>query len=261
MSLGCLPFSGNRRTHRTVPLEQIRDALTDIGCNAVASHRSSALLWDLLPEHDIIDVVVSRAHRPRPRPGVVIHRATNLADHEVSVRHGVRCTNPLRTLADLGAVEPDAVATALTNAAVTRLVIPTAAAAVLDRMSVRGRPGLGPLRAALDDWPSLVAEPDSELEVIIGRLLRDANLQGFGFHPLIEGFEVDFAHCARRVILEADGFEFHSSRAAFENDRLRDATLAAAGWLVVRVTWWQVTEHPGEVIDRLRRTLWHREAG
>lgn len=243
-----------------MPIERIRDVVADVGCGAVASHRSAAFLWGLIPERDIIDVVVSRAHRPRPRPGVVIHRATTLGEFEISSRNGVRCTNPLRTLADLGAVEPAVVQAALTHAAVSRLVIPSAAAAALDRLSVRGRPGLGPLRAAIDDWPTMVNEPDSELEVIIGRLLRDANLRGFEFHPFIEGFEVDFAHRTRRVVLEGDGFEFHSSRAAFENDRLRDATLASTGWLVVRVTWWHVAEHPGEVVDRLRGTLWHREA-
>ncbi len=67
--------------------------------------------------------------------------------------------------------------------------------------------------------------------------------------------EVDFADPLPKVVVECDGFEFHSSREAFETDRLRDATLAAQGWAVVRVTWLQVREDSAGVVDRLRRTI------
>lgn len=38
------------------------------------------------------------------------------------------------------------------------------------------------------------------------------------------------------VGVELDGFEFHSSRDAFERGRARDADLAAVGWLMVHFT-------------------------
>jgi very-short-patch-repair endonuclease len=48
---------------------------------------------------------------------------------------------------------------------------------------------------------------------------------------------------------------FHGHRAAFENDRLRDQQLAAEGYVVVRVTWRQLTEEPMAVLARLARAL------
>ncbi len=237
---------------------RLRLVVASIGPDAAASHRTAAFLWGFGPLDEVIDVLLPRHRRPRPRPGVRIHRSVGFDGGETSVRDGVACTNPLRTLIDLGAVAPERVPMALAATAVSRLVIPSAARRALDRASVRGRPGLGALRAALDDWPLGDQAPDSELEVIVARLLRDHGLSGFEFHPRITGFEVDFAHIAKRTVIETDGWEFHSSRPAFEEDRRRDAVLAAAGWLVVRVTWWQVVERPAEVVDRLRRALVRR---
>ena len=261
-----LPIVLDSGTHRCVisdaasdvVLEELRRVLASIGPDALASHRTAASLWGFGPIGDIIDVLVPRRRRPRPRIGVQIHSSLHFDPAETSIRDGIRCTNPLRTLLDLGAIAPERVSAALAATAVSRLVIPSSARAALDRASVRGRPGLGALRAALDDWPLGDDAPDSELEVVVARLLRDRRLRRFEFHPRIAGFEVDFAHRGKRVVVETDGWEFHSSRLAFEEDRRRDAVLAAEGWLVVRVTWWQAVERPDDVAERLRSALARR---
>jgi very-short-patch-repair endonuclease len=233
----------------------IKAAIEEVGCNAAASHRTAAALWGLIEDCSAIDLVVPHHCRPRSLAGVDVHRTRHLEPDETTVWRGVRTVTPPRALTDLGAVAPQLVSDAVDAAAVSRLVTPSAACAALDRASKHRRPGLRALRSALDAWPRGVDLPDSKLEIELGRLLRRNKIRGFTFHPHIEGFEVDFAHLVRRVIIESDGYEFHSSRAAFENDRRRDSTLAAAGWLVVRVTWWQVVEQPTEVIERLRSAL------
>jgi very-short-patch-repair endonuclease len=63
--------------------------------------------------------------------------------------------------------------------------------------------------------------------------------------------EVDFCWADRRLVVEADGYEFHSTRAAFERDRRRDLLLRRAGWTPVRVTWRQLAQAPTEVRDAL----------
>lgn len=69
------------------------------------------------------------------------------------------------------------------------------------------------------------------------------------FVPTEEGpFEVDFCWPDRRLIVEADSFEFHGTRAAFEDDRRRDQLLRARGWTPVRITWRQLNERPKEVV-------------
>ena len=58
------------------------------------------------------------------------------------------------------------------------------------------------------------------------------------------GYEVDAYWPAHRLIVEVDGYRFHSGRQAFERDRRKDAALQAAGNRVVRVTWSRLTNEP-----------------
>lgn len=52
---------------------------------------------------------------------------------------------------------------------------------------------------------------------------------------------IDLGIVGTLLIIEADGYEFHSSSAAFEEDRRRDAELAAMGYVVIRLTYAQIT--------------------
>ena len=237
------------------PVDRIGAAVASLRDPVLASHRSAALLWEIAPaDPDVVDVILPRRSLPEPRCGVVVHRPRDRGDLNVSTRSGIPCTNPLRTLIDLGAVAPEWVEPAFEQLTIRRIVTPSAARALLDRRSRHGRDGAGALRAVLDDWPLGDSCPDSALEVACARILRTHGHGDFVHHALIEGFEVDFAFHRERVIVEGDGFEHHGTRAAFEADRQRDAILSAAGWVVVRVTWWQLRDEPREFAERLRRT-------
>ncbi len=71
----------------------------------------------------------------------------------------------------------------------------------------------------------------------------------------VQGYEVDFFWRDHGLIFEVDGYAYHSSPAAFERDRRRDADLHDADFRVRRVTWKQLTEEPDAVAARLRRAL------
>ena len=73
-------------------------------------------------------------------------------------------------------------------------------------------------------------------------------------HPLGR-YVIDFAWPREQVLVETDGYATHGHRTAFERDRARDATLHAAGYVVLRFTWRQITEEPLEVIARLAQVL------
>ena len=62
------------------------------------------------------------------------------------------------------------------------------------------------------------------------------------------GYEVDFLWRAARLVVEVDGFAYHSTRQAFERDRRRDAELQAAGFRVVRLTYRQILAEPDSVL-------------
>lgn len=75
-------------------------------------------------------------------------------------------------------------------------------------------------------------------------------------HPILCGtkqYYADVAIPSRNVIIEVDGFEFHSSRDAFENDRVRQNDLVLAGWVVLRFTWLQLTNDPAGCLDQIRQ--------
>jgi very-short-patch-repair endonuclease len=66
---------------------------------------------------------------------------------------------------------------------------------------------------------------------------------------------VDFVWRDKHLAVETDGYSFHSTRAAFERDRLRDAELTARGFRVIRITWRQLTEQPLAVVARIAGAL------
>lgn len=49
-------------------------------------------------------------------------------------------------------------------------------------------------------------------------------------------FRIDLAYPERRLAMELDGWEFHRTRTAFDDDRARANPLIAAGWTLVRFT-------------------------
>ncbi|MGI8595310.1 MAG: type IV toxin-antitoxin system AbiEi family antitoxin domain-containing protein [Solirubrobacteraceae bacterium] len=77
-----------------------------LGPGAAASHRAAVGLWGL---HGFRASIVE-VSRPTPGrvacPGVIVHRAPDLAPAHVCMRRGVPVTRPARTLVDLGAVAP-----------------------------------------------------------------------------------------------------------------------------------------------------------
>ena len=70
----------------------------------------------------------------------------------------------------------------------------------------------------------------------------------------VDGYEVDFVWPAERLIAELDGAAAHRTRRAFEEDRIRDAELTAAGYRVMRFTHRRLEREPEpRWRDQLRR--------
>lgn len=64
----------------------------------------------------------------------------------------------------------------------------------------------------------------------------------------IEGIgRPDLVDVARRLVLEADSFEFHGRRAALTHDCERYNALVADGWRVLRFAWEHVMFQPAYV--------------
>jgi very-short-patch-repair endonuclease len=68
-------------------------------------------------------------------------------------------------------------------------------------------------------------------------------------------FQVDCHWPGLHLIVELDGWQGHSSRSAFQDDRARDRALHAAGFSVVHLTWNQLDVEPAAIASDLRALL------
>ena len=117
-----------------------------------------------------------------------------------------------------------------------------------------GRRGIPALRRLLAraEGPRLTR---SEAERRFLRLLELARLPMPETNVRILSYEVDMLWRSAALVVEIDGYAYHSTRAAFERDRVRDADLQASGLRVLRFTWRQITDQPEVVAARVSTLL------
>jgi very-short-patch-repair endonuclease len=238
--------------------QRISAAVLAVGPGALASHRSAAELWGVeRPADEVVDVILPARRRRSSSllDGVLVHRPRDQRDLRPSRRSNVLCTNILRTLCDLGAVDPAGVNAAVGFVLNSGLASAAALDAALCSHSRQGRHGIVAFRTAFIDWTIDGRVRDSELEKRMTELVRRFRLPPVEFHPILVGYEVDFRVVGTPIVLECDGFEVHGRRECFESDRRRDAELAAAGYIVVRFTWRALSKRPQWVATIIRTAV------
>jgi hypothetical protein len=227
-------------------------AVLACGARAALSHRSAAAWWGLLPTAQSL-VDVTSPHGRHAIAGVRRHQARSLIAQDTTTHHGIPTTSIARTLLDLAAtVRSDRLERALAQAERLQLYDHAAIADVLSRSN--GHRGRAALTRAAAQEPKLTR---SELEVRFLMLVRKAGLPEPQTNLPLAALdhpapEVDFHWPTHRLVVETDGWETHRTRAAFRNDRRRDAALVASGWRVLRFTYADVAHDGATVVDRLR---------
>ena len=102
-----------------------------------------------------------------------------------------------------------------------------------------------PARPGFAYDPAPAAEARSELELRFLDLVREAGLPPPQVNVLVEGFVVDAYWPSARLVVELQGYAYHSDRDAFERDHARLARLKLAGYEVLALTWRQVAARAG----------------
>lgn len=183
-----------------------------------------------------------------------LHRY-DLPAEDCQERDGVRITTPVRTVLDCGRTLSlrDAVVvadSALRTGHLTLFELAAAAAAARGAGSARVRRAI------------VLADPraGSVLESVL-RFLFVSN----GLHPTTQhvvrdrnGWIVaiaDFYLEAGRLVVEADGFAFHSSRHDLNRDVAKSNTYALLGYRLLRFSWEDVIYRPDYVLQSVRAIL------
>jgi very-short-patch-repair endonuclease len=230
-------------------------AVLACGPDAVLSHASAAALWDLRASDAVsIDVTVRGPSRRRGLH-LRVHRARSLGENETATESGIRVTSPARTILDLAAMlrNDRALERVLDRAEVLRVTDVKTLVAIADAHT--GHRGASRLRRILADHTPGSTLTRSELEERMLALCRERGLPQPRVNDSVAGLEVDFLFAERRVVVEADSWQHHHSRAAFERDRERDATLALAGHRVLRFTDRQMARDATTVAAAIRAAL------
>lgn len=232
-----------------------------LAARSPASHRPATSLWgaDLGPTPPL-EVLVGNGRHPR-LPGIVVHRTTRLDPRDVTRRHRIPVTNPLRTLVDLGAVAThEQVELALDSFTSRKLITVAGARAYRDKLAGSGQRGVGVLSEVLDGRVLGDQAPDSVLEPVMARLCRDHGLPmpAFQVWVLVDGVwrRLDFAYLDELINVEVDGYEHHGGDyERWESDLDRDAALTADGWRVLRASKTTMTRRPAKFAGHVRATL------
>jgi very-short-patch-repair endonuclease len=229
-----------------------------LSADAVASHRSAAELWGLIPPAGYVDISVSPPRQPRLRPPAIAHRIIDLHPELAVEREGMPITDPIRTIVDLGLVLPSwSVRDALSRGLSTRLLRLAEVRHLREAIGRRGRSGTGVIGKLLDE--RLLAGPTEQslLEKRLADLVRRHELPALAvqhevWHAGRFVARVDAALPSCLLAIEVDGYEHHSSPEAFQKDRTRQNRLVALGWTVLRFTWDDVVKRPAMVAQTIR---------
>jgi hypothetical protein len=236
------------------PVERAAAAVLACGDGAGLSHGSAMTLWGFWKRWDLpLEVIIPKDRRT---PGIKIHRSRTLSRRDLTTQLGIRVTTPARTLLDIAPRLDDRALTRAVNNAQHSYLKLGAMAELLDRCpthlgtprvtAVVLRPG-GPTRSGWeDDFPSFCKRFDLPEPLMGAKIGRDT---------------VDALFVRERVIIELDGYRYHSDPATFRSDRARDRDHLADGYVTVRITWDRIHETAIHEAAQLHRILARRRAG
>lgn len=231
------------------PLATYLAAVRACGPHALLAGRAAGWLHRLLkgtaPPAEVIAMTARRL------PGVTVRRGRRGAGADGCVSKAIPVTTVARTLVDLAAVlDVDDLARSCHEAGVLYATTPRQVEAVLARRP--GAPGARQLRRVLHGEVRVTL---STLERRFLALLREHGLPMPETNRPAGGRRVDCRWAARALTIELDGYRFHASRHAWEQDRRREREARARGDEFRRFTYGDVFEQPEPMLDDLRGLL------
>ncbi len=194
-----------------------------------------------------VHVTVPRTWGHASRPRVRVHRRDLRPDEQLDL-----CTTPLRTVLDCARELPLREAAVVGDAALRAGLTLEHLELEAGRASGQGAARLRRAVAALDGRAESPLETCLRLlPVAVGRVEPQVWIDGVG--------RVDFV-VDGWLVVEADGFEHHSTRQHYREDRRRSNGLVMRGYRLLRFTYEDVMHRPDYVVETVVAVLSHQAA-
>ena len=225
---------------------------------AFVSHRSAARLHRILPWPPNADVWVTTTHG-RSRMGLIVSNAS-LDPRDITRVERIPTTSAARAILECAAVLPADEDDRLERMCAEAHGLGLAKLPDLENQIERnpGKRGVTRLSALLRRHQP--ARTKLELERRLLKLVRGSNLPAPEVNAFVHGKERDLVWREQKLVVEADSYAFHSHSRAWARDIGRSNELQLRGFIVLRFTWFDVTERPSWVIDEIRRAIVMRQA-
>lgn len=221
--------------------QQLLAACLFAGPDVRASFRAAAALEGLegFPRTGL--EVTHFGERPSSIRGVTVHESAVFDARHLGTHSGIPTTSTARTLCDLTAVAPSSVVAKAVDAALRRkLVTLERIVEVAELLEGRGRHRCTVMREILEHRRPGYQPGDSEPERRIADVLARAGLPSPTMqHPVEAGghrYRIDLCYPDLKIAIEYDGWQWHSGRRAFDEDRARANDLVMLGFAVLRFT-------------------------
>lgn len=233
-----------------------RFAVAIYGPRVAVSHTTAAAMDDLpVPRQTGVQLTVPRNVKRAAYEGITVHRR-QLTVEECKLVSGVPTTPLARTLLDCSLLLSLEDAVALADAALrSRKVEMTELLSYARRLRRHpASPRMTEFLTYLD--PRSGSVPESRVRVALRRAglpVPITQYEVFDGRRLVA--RVDFAWPYAKLILEVDGWRYHSDDAAFLHDRVKQNELVQLGWRVLRVTARTSDQYLYYAVDQVGRGL------
>lgn len=211
------------------------------GERVAVSHGTAGRLRVLKHVEDLGIEVVSPLGRHKRLDGVVGHRSGALLESDLTIYRSIPTTTVARTLVDVsGRLTERKFGQAIDDALRRRILSLDDLRRTAGRLGSASDRSMRKVHAALALRIAGYDPLQSDLET---RALRAITAAGLPvprqqYPVVLDGISchLDLAYPEGRICIELDGWEWHRSRSAFDDDRRRDAALIKIGWITIRLT-------------------------
>jgi very-short-patch-repair endonuclease len=230
-------------------------AVLAVGEGAYLSHSSAAALWGMVPEPPrIVQVTLIGRDAGRRRKGIEVHLTRTMDHRDVTTYDGIPVTRPARVLLDISPRLSDRQLERTFDRGLKERRFSRHAVATLVARNPR-RPGAARLGALAEAEGRFSTLTRSRPEETLLPLIRAGGLPEPEVNGWLGPHEIDFLWRAQRLVVQVDGYEFHSTRRSFEADHALDLELESDGFVVMRFTRDQIEKQPELVLVKLAQRL------